>query len=96
MARALVQLPPGIGNSFEVFVNGVPQERGRDYHVEGDKLVFDRELEGEGQLGFVRWLSMFLGIAGTYKKNDLVDIVYHHDGQRLVASGLPIVPEESP
>ncbi|MFN2471249.1 MAG: hypothetical protein ABR583_09750 [Gaiellaceae bacterium] len=85
-------LPAGVGPAFEVFVNGVPQERGRDYQVLGNRLEFDRPLAGEGRLGFWRWLSLFLGIAGTYRRNDSVDVVYVSGGRRVVASGLPIVP----
>ncbi len=51
-------------------------------------------LEQEPKLGFVRWLSMFLGIAGSYGKNDTVDIVYEYEGRRVIASRLPIVPEQ--
>jgi hypothetical protein len=32
---------------------------------------------------------MFLGIAGTYRQNDTVDVIYEAGGRRLVASGLP-------
>jgi len=53
--------------------------------------VFDRPLAKEGRLGTIRWLSMFLGIAGTYRQNDSVDVVYEQDGRRMVATGLPIV-----
>lgn len=94
MARALVTLPPGATDSFEVFINGVPQERDRDYQVDGRQLVFERELAQERKLGFVRWLSMFLGIAGSYSKNDTVDVTFQFEGRRVVSSGLPIVPEE--
>jgi hypothetical protein len=87
--RTLVDLPPAVGSEFEVYVNGVPQERGRDYRVEGRTLVFERALATEGKLGAVRWLSMFLGVAGTYRKNDTVDVVYQATGQRTVVSGLP-------
>ncbi len=52
-------------------------------------LVFERPLAEEGRLGFWRWLSLFLGIAGTYRQNDSVDIVYRRGGQRIVASKLP-------
>lgn len=90
--QAGVELPPGIGESFEVYVNGVKQEPGRDFRREGNALVFERELAQEGKLGFWRWLSLFLGVAGTYRQNDSVDIVYQQAGQRMVASGLPIVP----
>jgi hypothetical protein len=95
MARAKVSLPPGVGDSFEVFINGVPQARGDDFHLEGRDLVFERELKEEGKLGAARWLSMFFGIAGHYGKNDTVDIVFEYEGRRVVSSGLPIVPEDS-
>jgi hypothetical protein len=49
-------------------------------------LVFRRELAEEGRLGFWRWLSLFLGVAGTYRKNDTVDVVYTQDGRRSVVS----------
>ena len=38
----------------------------------------------------MRWLSMLLGIAGTYRQNDKIDVVYEIDGRRLVATDLPI------
>jgi hypothetical protein len=56
-------------------------------------LVFERPLAKEGQLGFWRWLSLFLGVAGTYRKNDSVDVVYQRHGRRAVASGLPLEQE---
>jgi len=87
--RAFVDLPPAVGDGFEVYVNGVPQKRGRDYRVDGRTLVFDRALATEGRLGPLRWLSMFLGIAGTYRQHDTVDVVYDVGGRRTVASGLP-------
>src|SRR5689334_1915182 len=92
--RTRVQLPDGVGESFEVFVNGVVQQQGRDFRREGDELVFDRELAREGRLGFWRWLSLFLGVAGTYRQNDSVDVVYQHDGRRIVATSLPLTLEE--
>jgi hypothetical protein len=90
-----VALPPHVTAPFEVFVNGVPQHEHRDYRVDGRALVFNRSLEREGRLGFWRWLSMFLGIAGTYRQNDTVDVVYSAGGRRAVASGLPIEPAET-
>jgi hypothetical protein len=89
-----VQLPDGVGESFEVFVNGVVQQPGRDFRRQGDELVFDRQLAREGRLGFWRWLSLFLGVAGTYRQNDSVDVVYQHDGRRIVATSLPLTLEE--
>ena len=89
-----MQLPAGIEDGFEVFVNGVVQQPGRDYRREGGELVFDRSLAREGRLGFWRWLSLFLGVAGTYRQNDSVDVVYQSDGRRIVATSLPLLPDE--
>jgi hypothetical protein len=91
--RSRIDLPSQIEGPFEVFVNGVKQEEGRDFNRVGGHLVFQRSLTGEGKLGFWRWLSLFLGVAGTYRQNDSVDVVYQHDGRRLVATGLSIVQE---
>jgi hypothetical protein len=73
-----------------VFVNGVRQQPQRDYRREGDELVFERRLAREGRLGFWRWLSMFLGVAGTYRQDDSVDVVYEAGGRRIVATALPL------
>lgn len=85
-----MQLPPHVAGDFEVFVNGVPQMEGRDYRREGNALVFERSLAKEGRLGAIRWLSMLAGVAGTYRQNDSVDVVYESGGKRLVATDLPI------
>ena len=89
-------LPRDAREPFEVFVNGVPQRPGSDYHVVGRTLRFTKPLATEGRLGAIRWLSMFLGVAGTYRKNDSVDVVYQAGGRRKVASGLPIRPPGDP
>jgi hypothetical protein len=86
-----VELPPQVGAAFEVYVNGVPQLPGRDFELRGRSLFFTRTLAREGKLGFWRWCSLFLGVAGTYRQNDSVDVIYEADGRRVVASGL--VPE---
>ena len=93
--EARVSLPAGMGASFEVYVNGVRQQEGADYAVQGRELVFRRSLTKEGKLGFWRWTSLFLGIAGTYRQNDSVDVVYDVDGRRVVATGLPITMDET-
>src|SRR4029450_5386407 len=89
--RSVVELPPEVGEPFEGFLNGVPQRAGRDFRVEGRQLVFERSLAREGRLGFWRWLSLFLGIAGTYPQNDSVDVVYDTGARRRVPR-LPIEP----
>jgi hypothetical protein len=85
-ARSQVDLPDSVGDSFGVFVNGVEQQPGVDFNQVGRTLVFVRELRQEGRLGFWRWLSIFLGVAGTYRRNDTIDVVYTAAGRRVVAS----------
>ena len=92
--RSRVILPPGVGASFEVYVNGVRQHDGSDFTREGGVLVFPRVLRQEGRLGPWRWLSLFLGVAGTYRQNDSVDVVYTAGGRRHVAARLPIVTDD--
>ena len=92
--RTRVQLPAAVGERFDVFVNGVAQQPGQDFRGEGNDLVFERRLANEGRLGFWRWTSLFLGVAGTYRQNDSVDVVYEHGGRRIVAAALPLIPED--
>ena len=89
-------MPRGAEPPFEVFINGVQQKPGEDYVVEGDRLVFSKSLVKEGKLGFWRWLSMALSIAGSYGRNDSVDLHYSLGGRRQVAVGLDIEPLNSP
>lgn len=90
--RTRVRLPRDVVRPFEVYVNGVPQREGDDFDVDGRTLVFDRDLKTEGKLGFWRWTSIFVGIAGTYRQNDSVDVVYTRGGRRVVAAKLPLEP----
>jgi hypothetical protein len=86
--RSRVDLPAHVPDRYQVFVGGVLQERGVDYEVLGRSLLFPRPIAQEGRLGFWRWASMWLGIAGTYRKHENVDIVYEANGRRQVATGL--------
>ena len=79
-----MELPGHVEGAFDVFVNGVPQGPGVDYDQVGRTLVFRNELAHEGTLGFWRWASLFFGVAGTYRKNDTVDIVFTRNGRRTV------------
>ena len=89
MASSRVPLPAYVPEAFEVFVNGVPQQRGADYRVEARVLVFERELKKEGQLGLWRWFLGAWGI-GTYRQNDSVDVQYEAGGRPRVAEALDI------
>jgi hypothetical protein len=115
--RTRVDLPEHIPAAFDVYVNGVRQEAGRDFEVELEappaepaapggrlrppletggrrSLVFSRPLAQEGRLGFWRWASMWLGIAGTYRKHETVDVVYEIGGRRHVETGLQPQPHD--
>jgi hypothetical protein len=91
----VVKMPRGAEPPYDVFVNGVQQKPGDDYVVKGDRLVFSRKLVKEGKLGFWRWLSMALAIAGSYGRNDSVDLHYTLGGRRQVAVGLDLEPLNS-
>jgi hypothetical protein len=92
MAESRVRLPGAVVPPFTVFLNGVRQEAGRDYRVDGDTLVFARELVQEGKLGFWRWFWGAWGI-GTYRKDDKVDVAWDDAGHPRVAHKLPIQRE---
>ena len=87
-----MELPPQVERPFEVFINGVPQVEEEDYEVIGRTLVFERRFAEEGKLGFWRWASLFLGVAGTYRQNDSIDVVYAVNGRRVVSTLKPVTP----
>jgi hypothetical protein len=89
MAESRVRLPDGVRDTYTVYLNGVRQERGRDYRVHGRQLVFASDLAKEGKLGFWAWFWGAWGI-GTYKKNDQVDVAWEVDGRPRVAHALDI------
>src|ERR671935_1822725 len=93
--RWIVPLPPAAHPPYRVFVNGVPQQEGVDYELRGRTLAFSRPLAKEGRLGFWRWLSIFLSIAGTYRQNDSVDVQYAVGGEQRLATALDIIPPRS-
>jgi hypothetical protein len=90
-----VELPRGAEPPYRVFVNGIPQKEGDDYRVVSGELHFPRELKKEGKLGFWRWTSLFLGMVGTYRQNDSVDVHWTTpSGDHKVAVYLDIEHEE--
>ena len=86
--RSRIDLPPHVPDAFQVFVNGVEQKRGTDYEVRGRTLLFPRPIAQEGRLGFWRWAGMWLGVVGSYRKHETVDVVYDVGGRRQVETGL--------
>jgi len=87
--RTRIDLPPAVQPPYDVFVNGVPQVEGRDYEAIGSSLFFERPIEQEGKLGIWKWARMFFGIAGSYGKNDSVDVAFTLNGRRTVATLVP-------
>jgi hypothetical protein len=87
--RTRVRLPGDVQRPFEVYVNGVEQREGVDFVVRDGALVFDRHLARE-KVGAGRGTSMVLGIAGSYGKDDSVDVAYRVGGQSKVAARLPL------
>ena len=89
VAESKVQLPSGVTGPFEVYVNGVRQQEGRDFTRRGGRArLRAASSKREGKLGFWRWTSLFLGVAGTYRQNDSVDVVYEVDGKTIGPNGV--------
>jgi hypothetical protein len=90
-----VQLPRAAERPYRVFVNGVPQREGADFEVVGHELRFSKPLEKE-RIGVGRWTAIFLGLFGSYGKNDSVDVQYRIGNRDAVATGLDIIPPDQP
>jgi len=88
-----VRLPRGAEPPYGVFVNGVRQAEGEDYSFEGREIVFARPIVKEGKVGGIRWLAMLLGLFGTYRKHEVVDVEYRLRGEAKLASDVEVVPD---
>ena len=87
-----VRLPAGAGPPITVYVNGIQQAEGSDYRVAGSDIVFARPIVKE-RVGGVRWLAMFLGLFGTYRKHETVDVEYRSGGEVKLAPDVEIQPD---
>ena len=76
-----------------VYVNGVQQSEGADYRLRGGEIVFSRPIVKEGRSAAMRWLAMLLGLFGTYRKHETVDVEYRLGGQVKLASDVEILPD---
>ena len=86
-----VKLPAGAEPPFTVFINGVEQSEGSDYSIEGREIVFSRPIVKE-KVGTGRWLAMYLGLFGTYRKNETIDLQFTRNGKVELLSDLAVVP----
>jgi hypothetical protein len=87
-----IKLPAGAEAPYTVFINGVEQREGDDYNVRAGEIVFTRQLVKE-KVGTGRWLAMYLGLFGTYRKNETIDLQFHREGKVDLISDLPIEPD---
>jgi hypothetical protein len=84
-----VPLPVGAEPPYTVFINGIEQKEGVDFDLEPGELHFRRPIIKE-EMGISRWLAMYLGLWGTYRKDEKVDLQFHRDGKVQLIPDLPI------
>jgi len=87
-----VKLPAGAEAPYVAFVNGVEQREGADYDVRAGEIVFRRQIVKE-EVGAGRWLAMYLGLFGTYRKNETIDLQFRRAGKVELLSDLPVQPD---
>ena len=84
-----LKLPAGAEAPYVVFINGVEQHAGSDYDLRAGEIVFTREIVKE-KVGTGRWLAMYLGLFGTYRKNETIDLQFERNGKTELLSDLPV------
>ena len=89
-AGSKVTLPTGAERPIAVFVNGVPQVEGEDFTIEKETIVFARPILKEEPVGLIRWTIMLIGLWGTYRTHETVDVEYRLGGTPRFASDLPV------
>jgi hypothetical protein len=87
-----VRLPRGAEPPIKVFINGVEQAAGRDYELRDGEIVFNRPILKE-KVGTGRWMAMYLGLFGTYRKHETIDVEYRLGGKVQLASDLEVLPD---
>lgn len=85
------RLPRGAEPPINVYVNGVAQREGSDYELRNAEVVFARPILKE-EVGKGRWIAMFLGLFGTYRKHETVDVEYRRAGRVELASDVEVLP----
>jgi hypothetical protein len=86
-----VRIPAGAEPPFTVFINGIEQSEGSDYAIEDGEIVFGRPIVKE-KMGTSRWLAMYLGLWGTYRKNETIDLQFARNGKIELLSDLAVIP----
>jgi hypothetical protein len=84
-----LKLPAGAEAPYVIYINGVEQREEVDYNVRACEIVFTREIVKE-KVGTGRWLAMYLGLFGTYRKNETIDLQFERNGKTELLSDLPV------
>ena len=84
------RLPGGAEPPFTVYINGVAQTEGADFDVRAGEIVFRRQILKEDRVGVTRWMAMYLGLFGTYRTDETVDIEFVRRGRTELASDVEI------
>jgi hypothetical protein len=87
-----VRLPRGAEPPIRVHINGVEQSQGADYELRGQQIVFTRPIIKE-KVGAGRWMAMYLGLFGTYRKHETIDVEYHLGDKVQLASDAEVLPD---
>jgi hypothetical protein len=87
-----VKLPAGAEAPYVVYINGVEQSAGADYTVAAGEIVFTHQIVKE-KVGTGRWLAMYLGLFGTYRKNETIDLQFQRKGKTELISDLTVEPD---
>jgi hypothetical protein len=87
-----VKLPAGAEAPYTVFINGVEQREGADYEMRAAEILFTRQIVKE-KVGTGRWLAMYLGLFGTYRKDETIDLQFQRGGKVELISDLPVLPD---
>jgi hypothetical protein len=85
------RLPRGAQEPIRVHINGVEQPRGEVWDVREGAIVFTRPIIKES-VSRGRWMAMYLGLFGSYRKNETVDIEYTLGGDPKLAADVEILP----
>jgi hypothetical protein len=86
-----VRIPNRAEEPLTVFNNGVDQREGTDYEIEGREVHFVAPIVKE-TIGTGRWLAMYLGLFGTYRKDEKVDLQYKRGGKVELRPDVPVIP----
>ena len=84
------RLPRGASEPIRVYINGVEQPRGEVWELRSGGVVFNRPIVKE-HVSRGRWMAMYLGLFGSYRKNETVDIEYTLAGRTELAADVEIL-----